>query len=203
MLLDEHDNLKIADFSGSVIQSAGDMEQSALVSYDVRSQLPYAKTASIETDLFALGSAVYEMVTGHLPLDEVPDRLVRQRFMRRQWPEMKQIRRANSRLSSTMMGCWEVRFTSAQKVVDHIEGASSRNLQRSTVVVPFPQKHRGHATQAQKWSGDGWMPPKQLPAPTSKNEQRPPKKRPQKISRDKDTKNSSIVHRWMSYFGGQ
>lgn len=204
MLLDKHNTVKIADFSGSVIQSAYGMEQSALVSYGVRSQLPNAKAPSTQTDIFALGSAIYEMATGHLPLHDVPDKLVRQRFKRQQWPDMRQIRRTNPRLFGAITGCWELRFSSAQKVADYIASPSSQNRLSSNLFVHGPPTSGDYSAMPyQNQPVDGWASTKQVPEHTSKNQHNFPRKKLHRTVREKSQKDPNIVDRWISYFGGQ
>ena len=122
MLLDERGDLKIADFSGSGIKSIHGASKEPLVIYDIRSQKPGAGTPSIESDIFALGSAMFEMVAGRLPFHNLPDIDVASRFAHKIWPEdMKYIYNSEYHfLDTAIEGCWGSEFLEAQDVAKHI-----------------------------------------------------------------------------------
>lgn len=86
MLLDRRDDLKLADFSGSSITDMPDCP--ALVTYDTRSRLPNIDEPNRASDLFALGSAIYEMATGDLPYPSLPAREVQRLFFQREFPNL-------------------------------------------------------------------------------------------------------------------
>jgi len=84
MLLDIHGILKIADFAGSsVVRSAFPPS----VDYEVGSKLPGESEPTIRTDIFALGSAIYEMVTGRPPYKGRPYAEVQMMFMEDRFPQ--------------------------------------------------------------------------------------------------------------------
>lgn len=67
-LLDANLELKICDFGGSSIDGS-----KATVAPGVRYRLPSLQSATIKEDLFALGSTIYLIATGHDPYYELPD----------------------------------------------------------------------------------------------------------------------------------
>lgn len=62
MLLDITDTLKLADFTRSLINSSD-----ASMNYEIRSRLPGVTRRIKKSDIFALGSAIFELATSHPP----------------------------------------------------------------------------------------------------------------------------------------
>jgi protein kinase-like protein len=122
LLLDANHNVKIADFSGSVILHGPEEYASALVSYDARSQKPGVMGATEQTDIFALGSVVYELATGHLPYAELQDSQVTQRFDMHKWPEdLWSIMASQPVIGGAIRSCWEGHFEHADDVAWEIK----------------------------------------------------------------------------------
>jgi len=82
MLLDYQGSLKLADFAGS---SVGGSE--ATVDYEAGSKLPGESEPSIKSDIFALGSAIYEMITGRPPYKGRPYTEVQRLFKQGRFPQ--------------------------------------------------------------------------------------------------------------------
>lgn len=84
MLLDSHGTLKIADFAGS---SVARCRFPASVDYEVGSKLPGEVEPTIRTDIFALGSAVYEMMCRKVPYKGRPHTEVQRLFKQHRFPD--------------------------------------------------------------------------------------------------------------------
>jgi len=84
MLLDYNGTLKIADFAGSLVKGC-DLPPS--VDYEVESKLPGEVEPSIRTDLFALGSAIYEMITKRPPYKGKSYAEIQRSFMSDRFPQ--------------------------------------------------------------------------------------------------------------------
>ena len=65
MLLSSDDTVKLGDFAGSSIDGSP-----STVDYEVRSKLPGSDEPDEISDIFALGSAMWEMATGSPPYEE-------------------------------------------------------------------------------------------------------------------------------------
>ncbi|KAK8071238.1 kinase-like protein [Apiospora hydei] len=117
MLLDEQNNLKLADFSGSSIENTN---YRTLVIYDLRSRLSTHNKPDRLSDLFALGCALYEMAKGHLPYHDLPPKQVQHCFSHNQYPPLGELRQKVWEVAEAIEGCWNVKtrggFTSAKDV---------------------------------------------------------------------------------------
>lgn len=144
MLLDKSDNLKLADFSGSSIENTG---QRALVTYDLRSRLYNRSEPDKASDLFALGSAIYEMTTGHLPYPNLSSKQVQQKLLRKDFPSLKELKHRAPEIAKAIHGCWNVKapggFKSAEDVVQVLEicyGTTDYPIEVSNNIKPKGMK---------------------------------------------------------------
>jgi serine/threonine protein kinase len=141
MLLDSAGNLKLCDFSGSSIDG-----EDASVCYEPWSQLPSADMPNNRADIFALGSAMYEMATGHKPHYDLSEYEVSESFEALRFPEDYPSSR-DERLWTIIKACWTGDHKTASEVVTHIEHIapqadwvqkSKRSLKGLTLVsTPF------------------------------------------------------------------
>jgi len=118
MLLDYGDNLKLADFSGSIIDGA---DSQAMVDYDVRSKLPDLDEPNRISDLFALGSAIYEMATGYVPYRDLSPKQITSRFRKGIFPGMEDLRSRYPGLAEVIEGCWRQKFSNAHQLASHLK----------------------------------------------------------------------------------
>lgn len=115
MLLDCDNNLKLCDFSGSSIDGCD-----ASIDYETRSQIEFGnKQPTFKTDLFALGSAMYEISTGKPPYHDREDYEVIKLYGAGQFPY--DCLGKNEELRHIIKNCWEQHYDSADDVVRDIE----------------------------------------------------------------------------------
>jgi serine/threonine protein kinase len=114
MLLDSRQNLKLCDFSGCSIDG-----KDASVCYEPWSQLPSASLPNKQSDIFALGSALYEMSAGHVPHHNVPEYEIAGRYEAFEFPDDYPAARSQP-LWSVIKGCWRGDYMTADEVVTAI-----------------------------------------------------------------------------------
>jgi len=115
MLLDSAGNLRLCDFSGCSIDG-----KDASVCYEPWSQLPSADMPNKRADIFALGSAMYEMATGHVPYQNLPEYEISRNYEELRFPEDYPANR-EERLWTIIKACWTGDHKTADEVVRHIE----------------------------------------------------------------------------------
>lgn len=103
-------SIVLSDFSGSKI---GDEE--SLVRPEIRYEKQGEELIRISraTDVFAIGSLIYEIVTVKPPYDELEDDDVKELFKRAEFPST-----ANIYLGSIVRGCWVGEHETAKQVLD-------------------------------------------------------------------------------------
>ena len=105
--LDENLNVVIGDFGGASID--GSEGQSW---YELRSSLPLEATASVKTEIFALGSAFYEISTKEVPFRDLGDHVVEALYANGQFPDVRTLM-----LGTIISKCWERAYHSVDEVL--------------------------------------------------------------------------------------
>ncbi|ELR02663.1 hypothetical protein VC83_08682 [Pseudogymnoascus destructans] len=98
VFLDDDLNNKLGDFAGSAID-----DLPPLVCYETSHELPGADI-STRTELFALGSTTYKIMTGSKPYEDLQDHEVTAAFFEGRYPDLQSI----STFRNTIMNCWSI-----------------------------------------------------------------------------------------------
>jgi serine/threonine protein kinase len=118
VLLDAERHVKLCDFQGRLLGSDGEVIHDGGASENAESFMPRDDKdfADVKTDIFALGSTIYYIATGHRPfpeLDTIDDEaeFIR-RFREDQFPHLE-----TEVGGEVVRKCWECRYSSASEVV--------------------------------------------------------------------------------------
>lgn len=127
ILLDQNLDLKLADFQGMLKDPDGKVLLDGLSRECTKSFSPrvHGDHADEKTDLFALGSAIYFIITGHEVFPELDsnsdDDEIEMRFRNGQFPVDQQVCR------EVTSKCWTQAYSSAQEVVEDIQAVQEQH----------------------------------------------------------------------------
>lgn len=103
IFLDEHLNAKLADFSGSSLDGSP-----LLIAVTPSHRCP-GPALSTQGDIFALGSALYEIMTGAAPYHDLSESDIRSRYADGQFPETV----ALGPIGHIVTKCWQGQYSNA------------------------------------------------------------------------------------------
>ncbi|KAL2260597.1 hypothetical protein VTK26DRAFT_5346 [Humicola hyalothermophila] len=112
IFLDACLNAKVADFAGSSIDGSP-----LLVVVTESHELPGPRL-SVQADLFALGSVLYEVTTGHPPYEELNDTEIRALYLNRKFPKTSSL----GAIGTIIEQCWQGNFSCAEAIAEELRG---------------------------------------------------------------------------------
>ncbi|CAN8104376.1 unnamed protein product [Discula destructiva] len=115
MLLDKHLGLRIIDMSGASIDGRPPLSLESTRFYLPRS-MQDEMPCNTATDLFALGSSIYQIVTRRQPYEDVEDAEIEARFARKEFPSLEGVA-----CGGVIKQCWLCGFESAQAVLEALK----------------------------------------------------------------------------------
>ncbi|KAF2206537.1 hypothetical protein CERZMDRAFT_25598, partial [Cercospora zeae-maydis SCOH1-5] len=111
-LIDDDFRLRIIDFAGSTIDGE---PGSAFEGFRYCLPRPIHDPSTTRTDLFALGSLLYEIITSEEPFQGFTDEEAEDFFKRHQYPSTQDLA-----LGKVIVGCWQGTYDSAESVYKDI-----------------------------------------------------------------------------------
>ena len=124
MLLDSQLDVKLCDFQGYLLGPNGEVLESGNSCEGIKSMMPRDSFdyAGWDTEIFALGSAFYYIMTGHEPFPDLDSRLdelvIKERFIRGQYPEVEHVG-----MNDVVHKCWAGKYASMQAVLNDLSFA--------------------------------------------------------------------------------
>ena len=119
-LLDATLNIKIIDFSGSSLDGSKPASGEGTRFYLPRH---WRDPPTVATDLFALGSTLYEVFQGTSPYEEIPSDQVELLFKRKEFPDVSALP-----CGQIITQCWLCQVDSAEQVQASIQDLIRSNL---------------------------------------------------------------------------
>lgn len=117
VFLDDNLDVELGDFAGSAID-----DLPPLICYETSHELP-GEDISTRTELFALGSTVYEIMTGSKPYKDLPDHEVSAALSEGRYPDLESV----SAFRNTIMGCWKQSYATAEDALRDVKLESTFN----------------------------------------------------------------------------
>ncbi|KAI8946038.1 kinase-like protein [Xylaria longipes] len=119
LLLFDNFGVKIADFGGSLIQGHDELEP---IVYEAAAyELPcrgreFAKRPARARELFALGSAIYEIMAWRQPFEGLADDEIKGNYAAEVFPNLEGIP-----ASHVIRNCWDEKYTNADEIAEELE----------------------------------------------------------------------------------
>lgn len=107
VFLNNNLNVKLGDFAGSAIN-----DLLLLVCYKTSYELPN-KDILIKTELFALGSTIYKIITGLKLYKDLPDYKVSAAFSEGRYPNLESV----STFRNIIIRCWRQSYRTAEEAL--------------------------------------------------------------------------------------
>ncbi|KAI1498034.1 kinase-like domain-containing protein [Biscogniauxia marginata] len=128
-LVDGDLRLRLIDFSGSSID-----KKPPLVVDNTRFFLPRSReddSSGVLSDIFALGSSIYEIMTGKQPYAELNEEEVELMYTRGEFPSVDKVV-----CGDIISGCWMCRFDSAQAVYAAVKAEIEGHVKLGNFTLP-------------------------------------------------------------------
>lgn len=109
--LDKDLNIKGGDFAGSSIDG-----EVALTFYETRSAHPHLEDVTYESEVFALGSCLYEIIAGRKPYSELSDMEIEAAYSKGQYPDVNNLRACGQVIKK----CWERKYDNLAQILQEI-----------------------------------------------------------------------------------
>ena len=112
IFLDRHLDTKLADFAGSSLDGSD-----LLVAVTASHRYP-GSALSVQGDIFALGSTLYEIMTGVVPYHEFSEKEIESRYSKYEFPETKSL----GPIGDVITHCWQSQYNSFDAIITDLEG---------------------------------------------------------------------------------
>lgn len=116
LLLDQNLEIKVADFACCSMDGAPSLAGGATRYYPPRSS--WRAPLTVQHDLFALGSCIYEVLTNQAPFQDIPSPCVQNLYRLKQFPDLTGLD-----LGDVIRDCWLFRAQSANYIYRRVQAA--------------------------------------------------------------------------------
>ena len=134
-LVDEDKNLRLSDFNGSGFSDQPHLGLKGRLAQGLESPshcLPRDpdQECGLETDIFALGSSLYELEVGHKPYEGLSDQWIETLFQEEKFPSTDNLLHGD-----IIEGCWRRAFRSAKDILQYSKGADKLRKHKTAFVI--------------------------------------------------------------------
>ena len=112
IFVDHSLNVKLGDFAGSAIDG-----EPPLICYKTSHEHPSIEGISVRSELFALGSTFYEIMTGSKPYKEVSDPEICAAYEMGKYPELSSL----TAFSDIITRCWAQEYVNVDELLGYIK----------------------------------------------------------------------------------
>ncbi|KAI9841629.1 MAG: hypothetical protein M1837_000476 [Sclerophora amabilis] len=135
--LDDNFDLKVGDFAGSSIDGSR-----SLVAYDVSHDHPALTSVSVESELFALGSVLYEIITGFPPYKGLSHTEIKDAYRHEHFPNLTSL----GGFGDVITRCWRREYTSANEILLDVKAQGTVSYDHH----PYHETDDSTASEAEK-----------------------------------------------------
>ncbi|KAE8406524.1 kinase-like protein [Aspergillus pseudonomiae] len=114
-LVDKRYNARLSDFGGSSLQGSD-----AIIMENATHFLPRDEDApnTVQSDIFALGSTLYEILVGRKPYEGLEDDKIQQLYLNKTFPSLDEIRSVSWR--TIILKCWMSEYKVASDILKDV-----------------------------------------------------------------------------------
>jgi serine/threonine protein kinase len=112
VFLDEQLNTRIGDFAGSSIDG-----EDPLICYETSHEHPEITSISKQSELFALGSTFYEIMTGSKPYKSLSDEEICDAYTAGNFPELGSLAACNGIIAK----CWAEAYANVEELLEDVK----------------------------------------------------------------------------------
>ncbi|KAI9761344.1 MAG: hypothetical protein M1840_001968 [Geoglossum simile] len=112
VFLDKELNVKLGDFAGSAID-----DETPLICYETSHEHPDNKGVSTKSEVFALGSTFYEVMTGSKPYGKLSDQAICDTYAQGNFPSLVSL----AAFRGIIAKCWKQGYTSVDELLENVK----------------------------------------------------------------------------------
>ncbi|KAI2618125.1 kinase-like protein [Hypoxylon sp. NC1633] len=123
--LDKGLNARVGDFAGSSVDG------SPLLVLVTESHAFPGSPLSIQADLFAFGSVIYEIMTTHCPYDGLDETEITARYARGEFPETESL----GAIGTIIKKCWQGAYSASDEIINDLIAEETKESNLPSVVI--------------------------------------------------------------------
>ncbi|KAI9864833.1 MAG: hypothetical protein M1813_002603 [Trichoglossum hirsutum] len=127
VFLDKELNAKLGDFAGSAID-----DEPPLISYETSHEHPDNEGVSTKSEVFALGSTFYEVMTGSKPYGKLSDQAICDAYAQGNFPSLASL----AAFRDIIAKCWNQGYASVDELLENVKAEVAAKSRRVVWIQP-------------------------------------------------------------------